>query len=111
MTRTTESALPITCVCYVFGHGDQWEGLCVDLDLAVTGRSLEEVRDRLGQSIGSYVEDALQEDSVTTKRLLRRRAPLRIRLGLLLRMAREAIGNRRDGDDRFFGSFGVPCHG
>lgn len=109
--RTRDNTLPPSCACYVFGHGDRWEGVCVDLDLAVAGRSLEEVRDKLTLSVASYIEDALHEDGATARRLLRRKAPLRVRLGLALRMVRDALRNRRDGDDRFFGSFGVPCHG
>ena len=100
---------PTTYACYVFGHGNRWEGLCVDLDLAVMGRTLDEVRNRLDRSIATYIEDALAEGGATAVRLLRRKAPLRVRLGLLARMAHDAVRNGRDGDDRFSGSFGVPC--
>ncbi len=67
-------------LCYAEGHGEAWEAFCLDLDLAVQGRSFEEVYRSLSAAIRDYVEAALKEDRATAERLLNRKAPLLDRL-------------------------------
>lgn len=70
--------------CYVHGSRDQWEGLCVDLDIAAQGNSPAEVMGRLGEAIQMYVEAALEEAPADAERLLNRRAPWHVRAQLAL---------------------------
>jgi hypothetical protein len=65
--------------CYAHGRDNAREAICVDLDIAVHGRSLPEVQQLLGQAIETYVEDARKEDPKTAARLLGRRAPFPVR--------------------------------
>jgi hypothetical protein len=67
-------------------HGDDlWEALCLDLDLAVQGRSFDEVRTLLDEAVNTYIGDANAEAEPARSRLLARRsAPCPFGLGLAL---------------------------
>jgi hypothetical protein len=95
--------------CIVHGHGTEWEGLCLDLDITVHGQSLDEVKKTLEQAVVSYIEDAGKEDDATRNRLLRRRAPFLVRLSWALRLFyRSIFGNKKFGSDETAG-FPVSC--
>ena len=66
--------------CIASGHGDQWEAFCLDFDLAIQGRSFDEVRRFLGKAIHMYVERALELPEPSRSQLLNRKAPLLVRL-------------------------------
>jgi hypothetical protein len=88
---------------------DRWEALCLDLDLAVEGGSLEEVRLTLNSSIATYVEDALKEEPSTRDALLHRRAPLWVRAAWLWPfIVRTLFGNKPDGHGPSIG-YQVAC--
>jgi hypothetical protein len=93
-------------LCYAEGHGEAWEAFCLDLDLAVQGRSFEEVYHSLCAAIRDYVEAALKEDRATAERLLNRKAPLLDRL----RFYRHYLGSilRSHKDEETHG-FTIPC--
>lgn len=95
--------------CYAHGHEGIWEGICVDLDIAVTGVSFDEVRERLHQSIVTYVEDATNEDPLNAQRLLNRKAPLHVRVSYA---AKAWLARRRGShnDNDVYAGFDVPCH-
>jgi predicted RNase H-like HicB family nuclease len=73
-------------LCYVERSGGQWQGLCLDFDIAVQGNSLEEVLDGLKAGIGMYIEAAKEMPEADRHRLLHRRAPLLVRLAISLRL-------------------------
>jgi predicted RNase H-like HicB family nuclease len=93
-------------LCFAQGIEGDWEAACPDLDIAVQGRSYEEVYDLLNTAIQDYVEAALQEDRITRKRLLNRKAPLLVRVSHILGFLRAAWASR---DDRLRHGFTVPC--
>lgn len=97
-----------TLLCYAHGHEGQWQGICLDLDIAVQGRSLEDVKQRLERSIQSYVESAGREDAGTRERLLRRRAPLWVRLRALTHFIVATL-RHRNGDRESRAGFTLPC--
>lgn len=68
--------------CYARGHGGQWEAICLDLDIAISGRSLHEVRTLLNEAVRTYFEDVSKEAPDQRRRLLNRRAPLLTRLSI-----------------------------
>lgn len=85
--------------CVVHGRGDQWEGLCLDLDIAVHAHSFNEAKDLMKDAIATYIEDALKEDEPARTALLRRHAPLRVRVYWAARIAWAALrGRNRDSD-------------
>ncbi len=66
-------------LCFAHGHGDSWEAICLDLDIAVQGRSHDEVFKRLNEAVVSYVQDAMKEEPRVARELLQRKAPFYVR--------------------------------
>ena len=93
-------------LCFAQGTDGDWEAACPDLDIAVQGRSYEEVYDLLNTAIQDYVAAALREDDATRERLLSRKAPFLVRVSYLLGFLRAAWTSR---DDRLQHGFTVPC--
>ena len=73
--------------CVVHGRGNEWEGLCLDLDIAVHGHSFVEVKSLMSEAISTYVEDALKEEEPARSALLNRAAPFRVRAYWAFRIA------------------------
>ncbi|HEX8665737.1 MAG TPA: hypothetical protein VF744_17105 [Beijerinckiaceae bacterium] len=95
-------------LCYAHGRDGQWQGICLDLDIAVQGRSFEDVKGQLEGAIRAYAESAVQEEPETRDRLLRRRAPLSVRLKALAGFVVAVIRHRSD-DRESRAGFTVPC--
>lgn len=97
-------------LCVAERSGDVWEAICLDLDIAVTGRTLEEAKRALGEAIRSYIDTVREEpDAATRHALLNRRVPWHVRIGYMLRVRLHALrnGGRNDGSDS---TYVVPCH-
>jgi hypothetical protein len=94
--------------CVARGRDDAWEAFCFDLDLAVQGRSFDEVRGRLEQAVASYIESAEAEPEPTRSQLLNRRAPLLVRMTWGWRLLATALFRRRRDQDATVG-FPVSC--
>lgn len=62
--------------CYAVGIPKVWEAFCLDFDLAVQGRSFQEVYGKLNDQIALYLESVDSLPEADRKRLLNRRAPL-----------------------------------
>ena len=73
-----------TLTCYAWGKPGDWEALCVDLDLAAQGASLEEVRRELGDAIETYLDYVADLPENEQTKFLNRKVPLRLRLQLAL---------------------------
>jgi len=98
-------------LCYVRGQADSWEAICVDLDIAVQGRSEDEVRELMLEAVRSYVEDAKTEAPDVAEQLLSRRAPWHVRGRLALEAAFHQVRTRLHGPRTVSTSnFNVPCH-
>lgn len=67
-------------LCVARRASDWWEALCLDLDLAVQGRSFDEVQALLQEAVNTYIEDASAEAEPARSRLLARHVPLHVRL-------------------------------
>jgi hypothetical protein len=72
-----------TLLCFAHGKNGAWEAICVDFDIAVKGRSLEEVKDLLSHAVETYIEDAFKEAPVVRDALLSRRAPMAVKLSIV----------------------------
>lgn len=94
--------------CFAHGRDGEWEAICVDLDIAVQGQSLEDVRDLLSRAIRDYVDSARREEPAVRDALLSRRAPLWVRIrrhcSFLLAMIRH-----KTRDDESAAGFTIPC--
>jgi hypothetical protein len=86
-------------LCVARGGGERWEALCLDLDLAVQGRSFDEVRALLEEAVNTYMEDARAEAEPARARLLARRVPLHVRLLWAWRFFKAALYGRTPGGD------------
>ena len=72
-----------TLHCYAEGRDGDWEAICLDLDIAVQGRSFEEVSTSLREGIALYLEAVADLPPDERGELLRRRAPFTVRLKFL----------------------------
>jgi predicted RNase H-like HicB family nuclease len=93
-------------LCFARGRGGDWEGICLDLDIAVQGRSFEEVKAALEEAVVTYVEDALRQERPVARRLLRRAAPWYVRLGYVMQFFFATLFRR---DDEYRHAFNMPC--
>ena len=95
--------------CVARGRDDRWEGLCLDLDLAVQGHSFDEVCRLLNESVSTYLEDAASEAEPARSQLLARRVPAYVRFLWGWRFFRATISGRGpDGDSPVW--LPVTCH-
>lgn len=100
MTRTVS--------CFAHGRDGAWEAICLDYDLAVAGRSFEEVKSLLDHAVVTYVEDARREDPRSRNLLLNRRAPFHVRLRHIATFLVAALGRRSPERETRVG-FSLPC--
>ena len=63
--------------CYAYRSGPVWEAICVDLDIATFGDSLDEVRASLATCIDMHLEDVDALPAADRQRLLRRSSLVR----------------------------------
>ena len=85
--------------CYASGRSGHWQAVCLDFDLMVEGRSLEDVKERLTKMVQTYVEDAMAESEPARSKLLRRRAPWHVQLAWRLPfLIHQLLDRNRDGD-------------
>ena len=93
--------------CYAEGRDGDWEAICLDLDIAVQGRSFEEVFQALNDSIALHLEAVMALPEADRAHLLDRPAPLSLRLKFL-GQAVKALFTRDDGGGCHH-HFTVPC--
>lgn len=96
-------------VCIATGRNDQWEAFCLDFDLAVQGRSFEEVQRCLSRAIDMYVEAALAEPEPVRSQLLSREAPFFVRLMWAWRLFMATISRRAHRADSAPIEFPIAC--
>ena len=89
--------------CYGEKKGDVWQAFCLDLNLAVQGKSFQDVRGKLHRQIESYVYDALEgEDRQYADQLLNRKAPFYFWAKYYLYKALHGANEARDGIHKLF---------
>jgi hypothetical protein len=96
-----------TLHCYAEGRDGDWEAICLDLDIAVQGRSFDEVFHSLSKAVALHLETVASLPVEEQKHLLHRPAPLSVRLGFLARSIRALF--RRDPPDRYHHQFTMPA--
>ena len=93
--------------CFAQGGPEGWEAICVDLDVAVQGESLDEVKALLDRAVRNYIESAMVESSETRARLLNRSAPWWVTAGFTARLAAFNLFRGRGREEQ--ASFPVGC--
>lgn len=96
-------------LCVVEGRGDEWEAICLDLDIAVAGRSFEGVMHDLEKAVALYMASANQEAPADRARLLNRRAPLWLRVKTVAHVLFALLSDRSGGRGESGGGFRLPC--
>ena len=84
-------------LCFARGRHDAWEGICLDLDIAVQGNSFQEVFSSLQQAISLYLESVTDLPPEERRDLLHRPAPLSVRFKFLAHALR-GLFPASDGD-------------
>lgn len=96
--------------CYAEGRGDRWEALCLDFDLAVQGRSFEEVYASLREAILIYLETVADlPNGADQRRLLNRSAPLSVRFKFFLVVLKALFNGDGDSNHKERAEFIMPC--
>jgi predicted RNase H-like HicB family nuclease len=91
--------------CYAEGGDGDWEAICLDLDIAVQGRSFEDVFDSLQAAISLYFESVAELPADQRPALLHRPVPVPVRLKFLAHLVR---GPFSGGDNRQRHQFTMP---
>ena len=97
-----------TLRCYAEGRGDQWEAVCLDLDIAVQGDSFEAVFGDMNEAIVLYLETLQDLPEADRVRLMGRHAPLNLQLKFLWYAVLAALPATRP-SDKARAEFLVPC--
>jgi predicted RNase H-like HicB family nuclease len=90
------------------GRNGQWEAFSLDFDMAVQGRSFEEVSELLKEAIHAYVATAMEQPEPARSKLLRRTVPLRVRLLWGVKIALWTMFHKKRTEESTFG-FPVSC--
>lgn len=92
----TETAMPdLTFRCVVEGRHGDWYAVCTDLDIAVTGRTIPEVKRSLQDAVELYVQRACELPPAERDEMLSRKSPWLLRAKLELQVW---LSRRRDHD-------------
>jgi hypothetical protein len=105
-----EDMTTITYFCVADGcdaHG--WQATCLNVDIAVEGRTFADVKARLEEAVELYVEEAMKMPPADRDRLLNRSVPFSLKLAYAFRQFWHSLRSKRqDGDMQ--ASFEIPCH-
>jgi hypothetical protein len=86
-----------TILCYVEERGGAWEGFCLTFDLAVQGRSFDEVIAKLRDQAILYQDGLRDLPAPDRARLFHREMPRLLQLRLMWRAAWGVLWHRHDG--------------
>tara|TARA_R110000787_G_scaffold204722_2_gene315216 strand:+ start:1005 stop:1373 length:369 start_codon:yes stop_codon:yes gene_type:complete len=86
-SQAREIDMQKTLRCFARGYDDRFEAICIDLDISVEARTLDEARRCLEAAIRSYVEAAVKEAPDVAVALLSRRSPMHVRAQWILSFA------------------------
>ncbi len=96
-----------TLHCYAEGQEDDWEAICLDFDIAVQGRTFDEVFRSLTEAIDLYLDSISDLPENEQAPLLDRPAPLSVRTRFLRYALRSFFTDGGDGAYRH--QFTLPC--
>jgi hypothetical protein len=86
-----------------------WEAICLNVDIAVEGNTLADVKARLDAAVKSYIEEAVKLPDADRRRLLNRQVPFALKLEYAFKLFWHSLRSKhRDGGLQ--ASFEIPCH-
>ena len=91
--------------CYAYGADNDWQAICVDLDISVDGDSLREARDSLISCIELYLKRVAELPENQPKQHLTRISPWQVRWKLACKAWLSSIVSRSA-----FQEFTIPSH-
>jgi hypothetical protein len=94
--------------CYAEGYGNRWEAVCLDFDIAVQGETFEAVVSSLHEAVELYIETLAELPETDRARLLRRQAPLSIRLRFLWHTIRSVFPGGDKPNHKYRAEFEAP---
>jgi len=105
----SEDMATVSFRCIAEGCDDRgWQAICLDLDIAVEGRTLADVKTRLNAAVASYVQEALKLPEADRCRLLNRHVPFTLKLAYAFKLFWHSVKSKsRDCDMQ--ASFEIPC--
>ena len=68
--------------CYAYGRGSAWQAICIDFDISVYGRSMEEVKNFLKLAVEMHLSAVAEVSVEDQHRLLNRKTPWYVRAKL-----------------------------
>ena len=95
-------------LCGAEGHGNEWEAICFDLDIAVQGSSFEDVFESLNTAIALYAETVEALPAGERARLVEQSAPLRVKLKFFVR-AFSTLFRDHGNDGSYSHQYTIPC--
>lgn len=108
MTGARETPIRILH-CYASGRDSDWEGICLDLDIAVQGDSFEDVLQSLHDAVSLCLETVGTLPEEQQAHLLHRPAPLGVRLKFLGYALRSLV--QLEASDCYHHQFTMPLAG
>ena len=85
--------------CYAERRGGEWTAICLNFDIAVQGHSFEDVKECLEGAIDLFLEGVAELPAEDRNRLLRRSAPVSVKLKYLRAVVWSWIfGDSEDGE-------------
>ncbi len=84
--------------CYASGREGSWEAICLDLDIAVQGRTFEEVSALLQEAIALYLQTVSELPDDERAAFLSRPVPFLTRLGFAIEAFWSTLRARADGE-------------
>lgn len=104
----TDVRQPRALYCYASGHEGAWEAICLDLDIAVQGRSFEEVSSLLREAIALYLQTVSELPQDERSAFLHRTVPFQTRLGFAIEAFRSVLRARANGELRHQFTMAMP---
>ncbi len=103
--------MAVTYFCVAEGcdeHG--WQAICLNVDIAVEGRTLADAKMRLNAAVSDYIDAAMKLPAADRRRLLNRSVPFSLKLAYAFKLFWHSLkgSDRRDGGQQ--ASFEIPCH-
>ena len=90
---------------YAYRSGPAWEAICVDLDIATFGDSLDEVKAALATCIEMHLEEVEALPAADRRRLLNRPSPWYVRGKLALMTWLSRFRGLRAEDARLYAAY------
>jgi hypothetical protein len=98
-----------TVMICIEGVKDCWEAVCLDFDIAVQGKTLDDALASMKDAILMYLERVYELPDVERDAFLRRRAPWRVRFSFLMHAFLHGLRFRDEANGKTRAEILMPC--